>query len=128
MHIGTTTIPHKNNKVFLLFNDTIQQWELPGGKLDPGETLEECAKRELIEESKIDVDKVHFLGYVEHKCRYNPEKLWLNMVFITDRLTSDEARVAEVGDNEHSDGKWFDINDLPENIWDVAIQCLNKWR
>lgn len=34
------------------------QWDFPGGVLDPGETLEEGARREIKEESGIDVGTV----------------------------------------------------------------------
>ena len=34
-------------------------WVLPGGHIDPGESLEECALRELWEETgvKVDIEK-----------------------------------------------------------------------
>lgn len=36
-----------------------QLWEFPGGKIDPGETAEDCVKREILEEFliTIEVDK-----------------------------------------------------------------------
>ena len=36
--------------------------DLPGGFMDPGETAEEGAKREIKEELKIDVDTLQYLG------------------------------------------------------------------
>ncbi len=35
------------------------RWCLPGGKLDPGESLEECAVRELLEEAGVQPGDLH---------------------------------------------------------------------
>ncbi len=44
------------------------KWELPGGKIEPGETPELCLKREIKEELNIDVEVLDFFG--ENRYRY----------------------------------------------------------
>jgi mutator protein MutT len=42
-------------------------WEFPGGKCEPGETLEDCVRRELMEELAIRVHPVVSFAPTEHQ-------------------------------------------------------------
>ena len=40
-------------------------WSVPGGAIDLGETVEECLKREVLEETGIEIEVEDFLRYVD---------------------------------------------------------------
>ncbi|MHB1654171.1 MAG: (deoxy)nucleoside triphosphate pyrophosphohydrolase [Desulfitobacteriaceae bacterium] len=38
------------------------KWEFPGGKIEPGETPQECLKREISEEFDVDIEVLDYFG------------------------------------------------------------------
>lgn len=53
------------DSVLMLFNGWRQQWELPGGMREPGETARQVAVRELAEETGIGSVDLDFVAVVE---------------------------------------------------------------
>ncbi len=55
-HFCATVYIIEENKVLLIFHRKLQKWLPPGGHLDPNETPPDGAKREVREETGLEVD------------------------------------------------------------------------
>jgi 8-oxo-dGTP diphosphatase len=69
--------------VLMLFNDWRQQWELPGGMREPGETARQAAVRELAEETGISSVDLDFIAVAEVDLR-RPNRQEYSAIYRTD--------------------------------------------
>ncbi|MEM6835795.1 MAG: A/G-specific adenine glycosylase [Cyanobacteria bacterium P01_C01_bin.120] len=80
-------------------------WEFPGGKIEPGETVEQCIRRELQEELAIDVEVGDRLITIDHT--YTHFKVTLNVFHCRHTggepqpIECDEVRWVEVAELEN---------------------------
>ena len=98
------------------------KWEFPGGKIEAGETAEECLIREIREELNIEIQITGSLPPNDHQY---PDKLIRLIPFIC------RQKGGEIILKEHASYKWLDAKDLLDLDWaeaDVPIvkQHLNR--
>jgi ADP-ribose pyrophosphatase len=91
-------------------------WELPAGRLDPGEKPLEAAKRELKEETGYTADKWSKLA-----------SYWASPGFVAERMTIFLARDLTAGEatpmeDERIEARWFKRKDLAKMIAQGEIE------
>ncbi|MUP43164.1 (deoxy)nucleoside triphosphate pyrophosphohydrolase [Christiangramia aestuarii] len=88
------------------------KWEFPGGKLEKGETLEDCLKREIKEELGLNIKILERLPSNTHK--YSDKKIIELIPFRCSLQTS------EIDLKEHSRIEWAGVSQLESFDWAEA--------
>ncbi len=110
------------NKVLLLKNPR-DEWELPGGRLEIGETPEECVAREIEEETGWRVR----IGPVLDTWLYHVESVNRH-VFIATYGCHPTAPTEIVVSNEHVTANLFSEAELPElNLPNGYRRSITTW-
>lgn len=95
----------KNNKLLLATNKNPRtgMYSVLAGFVEAGETLEECAKRELREEAGIEIKNITYFGSESWPFPHS------YMIAFTAEHESGEIRIAE---NEIADARWFSAGEI----------------
>lgn len=80
-------------------------WEFPGGKVEAGETDEECIRREIKEEFLVEIELEKFLGIETFEIQNNPYE----MAFYQVKLLNDNIVLTV-----HSETAWLTKDKLKE--------------
>jgi 8-oxo-dGTP diphosphatase len=112
----TAIIPFPPNKILLIKRRTapfIGYWALPGGRVDPGETVEQTVVREVKEETGLDVAIVRKIGeYHEQGVQGGAEYDYYPACFLVN-VVGGEIRKQE---SEIEEAKLFSLDEVPEEL------------
>ena len=114
---------NEKNQILLVHQNT-GHWGLPKGHVEPGETEIQTAKREVKEETNIDVELNEKFRYT---MVYNPkEDVEKEVVFFIAKSINNK-QIAQL--KEISEVKWFEFDKAIETItYDNSKELLKKVR
>ena len=112
---GATVVVLKEKKLLLTLRSDTHTWGLPGGAIELGESLEETAARELMEETNLSAESFRFLklysGKELHFIYPNGNELYTVTALYHAENVTGELRV---NDGENTDIGYFSADALPE--------------
>ena len=116
INVGSTILVFNKNKERLLnLRSDTNDWGIPGGGKELNETLEECAIRELKEETNLDasdLELVTVLSGNEYYYKYpNDDEVDCVIVLYQVKNYSGELKI---NDGESNKLKFFSLDNLPE--------------
>lgn len=83
------------------------EWSVPGGRVEPGETLAEAVVREVAEETGLEAVCGSLLGYVE---RIHDDRHFVILDFNATVLQGDQPRAGD----DAMEARWVPLGDVAE--------------
>ncbi|MEH7225247.1 NUDIX hydrolase [Bacillus sp. JJ1566] len=126
--VGSTVIvKNKEGKILLQHRSDTYEWGLPGGAMEPGENLEETAKRELFEETGLVAEIYEHIDTLSGKELYfkypNGDEVYnVIALFIASEISGD----LKANDGESIDLKFFSKEEIPNNLDERARIIMEK--
>ena len=109
--IGVSGIVFNGTKVLMIKRAQAPAqglWSIPGGKLEPGETLAGACRREVEEETGLQVEVQQIVAVVERKLEgfhYVIVDFWA--------VLADTSAIEPSARTDVSEAKWLEVDDLP---------------
>ncbi|EOD9419408.1 NUDIX hydrolase [Vibrio campbellii] len=97
-------------------------WATPGGHLELGESIEDCAKREVLEETGLIVDSIEKFTFTNDI--FEKEGKHYVTLFVVASSASGEPQVTEP--DKCKQWKWCRLDDLPEPLFLPLINLLKE--
>ena len=121
-------LPVDDQEILLELRADCGLWSCPGGGLVPGENIEECIKREVKEETNIDIIVDNLFSV------YSDPKIGCVRHYLEDDFSQQMIDILLIGlpvsykikkSEESLDVKFFKLDDMPDNLtptMDMAIK------
>jgi 8-oxo-dGTP pyrophosphatase MutT (NUDIX family) len=113
------------DRLLMQYRGDNNTWGLPGGAIELGETVEEAAIREVLEETGLTVSSMKlfdiYSGHEQHYIYPNGDEVYMVCIMYYSR--NFKGTISIDGD-ETKDIKFFDVNELPDKISPPVIPIV----
>jgi 8-oxo-dGTP diphosphatase len=119
LKLAGCVIENNKGEILLLHRDTPKrkQWELPGGKIEPGESANLAAKREIKEELGIEVEIQSEIGKGNfYEDEHDMEYIWYKAIILSGNPCPLE--------DKHDKISYFSWKEL-KNMEDLSLNTRN---
>lgn len=110
--VGVGVIIVRDNKILLgerIGAHGANTWATPGGHLEMGESIEDCARREVLEETGLALDVVTHLGFTNDI--FDEENKHYVTLFVKAICQQGSPEIKEP--NKCTQWQWCELNELP---------------
>jgi len=116
------------NRLLLLKRSDSGCWGPPGGATEPGEVVEEAARRETLEETGLQVREMSLFGVFSgpelyYKYPNGDEVYNVTIVYLSYDVSGDIHL-----NDEHTEWRWFTTDEIPENISPPIIPVIEQFK
>jgi len=108
-------------------------WGPPGGAVEPGEYVEDAARREALEETGLQIGEMSLFGVFSgpelyYKYPNGDEVYNVTIVYISQEFRNGSGETSISLNAEHTEWRWFAAADLPENISPPMIATIEQFK
>ncbi|KAI3744279.1 hypothetical protein L1987_57356 [Smallanthus sonchifolius] len=116
--IGIAVFILKDNKILFgrrrSLSIAAHTYALPGGHLEFGESFEECAAREVKEETGLDIKNIELLTATNN---HLSDTVHLVIIYMRAHLSDPDQTPQNIEPDKCEGWDWYDLNNVPEQTF-----------
>jgi 8-oxo-dGTP pyrophosphatase MutT (NUDIX family) len=118
----------EQNRLLMMKRSDIRCWGIPGGGTEPGEIVENAARREALEETNLEIVEMSLFGVFSGPELYfkypNGDEVYNVTIVYLSRDWHGEVRL----NDEHTEWRWFLAHEIPEDISPPIKPIIEKFK